>query len=124
MTDEKRDEMPRPTIDELALMASKGIHPPQALTAYEWLFWYECRDIYQDWRNKTGDPDRLKARKEEAVVRYEKAKREAAEWAEATERLATVWKSIEAAGIAYRKDRSLDNADRMMNIVYGLLGGD
>lgn len=123
MQNEKNDRADRPTVDELALLASKGTRPPQALTAYEWLFWYECRDIYQDWRNKTGDPDRLKARKEEAVVRYEKAKREKAEISEAANRVAELFKNIEETATAYRKQRSLENADRLMNVVYGLLGG-
>lgn len=123
MQNEKNDRADRPTVDELALLASKGTRPAQALTAYEWLFWYECRDIYQDWRNKTGDPDRLKARKEEAVVRYEKAKREKAEISEAANRVADLFRNIEETATAYRKQRSLENADRLMNVVYGLLGG-
>lgn len=123
MQNEKNDRADRPTVDELALLASKGTRPTQALTAYEWLFWYECRDIYQDWRNKTGDPDRLKARKEEAVVRYEKAKREKAEISEAAARVAELFRNIEETATAYRKQRSLENADRLMNVVYGLLGG-
>ena len=123
MQNEKNDRADRPTVDELALLASKGTRPTQALTAYEWLFWYECQDIYQDWRNKTGDPDRLKARKEEAVVRYEKAKREKAEISEAAARVAELFKNIEETATAYRKQRSLENADRLMNVVYGLLGG-
>lgn len=113
----------RPDLKELAAYANRGERPAYPLTAYEWLFWYECRDIYQDWRNKTGDPDRLKARKEEAVVRYEKAKRENAEISEAARRVAELFKNIEETATAYRKQRSLENADRLMNVVYGLLGG-
>jgi hypothetical protein len=57
------------------------------------------------------------------VVRYEKAKREKAEISNAASRVAELFKNIEETATAYRKQRSLENADRLMNVVYGLLGG-
>ena len=114
----------RPTVQELSSLAAKGARPSEALTSYEWLLWYELRDIYSDWRNKSQDEERLKARKQDAVVRYETQKRKEAQHDDAMRRVAALFQNIEEAGIAYRKDRTLDNADRLMNVVYGLLGGE
>ena len=114
----------RPTVQELSSLAAKGARPSEALTSYEWLLWYELRDIYSDWRNKSQDEERLKARKQDAVVRYETQKRKEAQHDDAMRRVAALFQNIEEVGIAYRKDRTLDNADRLMNVVYGLLGGE
>lgn len=114
----------RPTVQELSSLAAKGARPSEALTSYEWLLWYELRDIYSDWRNKAQDEERLKARKQDAVVRYETQKRKEAQHDDAMRRVAALFQNIEEVGIAYRKDRNLDNADRLMNVVYGLLGGE
>lgn len=114
----------RPTVQELFSLAAKGARPSEALTSYEWLLWYELRDIYSDWRNKAQDEERLKARKQDAVVRYETQKRKEAQHDDAMRRVAALFQNIEEVGIAYRKDRNLDNADRLMNVVYGLLGGE
>lgn len=114
----------RPTVQELSSLAAKGARPSEALTSYEWLLWYELRDIYSDWRNKTQDEERLKARKQDAVVRYEVQKRKEAQHDDAMRRVSKLFQNIEEVGIAYRKDRTLDNADRLMNVIYGLLGGE
>mgnify|MGYP006974614234 CR=1 FL=1 len=114
----------RPTVQELSSLAAKGARPSEALTSYEWLLWYELRDIYSDWWNKAQDEERLKARKQDAVVRYETQKRKEAQHDDAMRRVAALFQNIEEVGIAYRKDRNLDNADRLMNVVYGLLGGE
>ena len=116
-----------PDPKDLAAMAARGERPTQALTAYEWLFWFECRDIYQDWRNKAQDEESLRQRKYEAVQHYEAAKRERQELRDLSARCARLWKNVEDAAIEYRKARDdadrIDAADRMMNVIYGLLGG-
>lgn len=117
-------EKGRPTVQELSSLAAKGVRPKDGLTYYEWLIWYELRDIYSDWKNKTADEDVLKARKEKAVVRFDEMKRKETQHREDCFRIAKLYKKIEAAGIAYRKERTLENADRLMNVVYGLLGGE
>lgn len=117
-------EKSRPTVQELSSLAAKGVRPPQGLAYYEWLLWYELRDIYSDWKNKTSTEEALKARKQEAVSRYDKLRRIERTHSEDMRRVADLFKAIEAVGIDYRKDRTLDNADRLMNVVYGLLGGE
>lgn len=118
----------RPDLKELAAYANRGERPAYPLTAYEWLFWYECRDVYQDWRNKSQDEDKLRERKHAAVQHYERAKREDAELSEVTSRIANFWKKVEEAANDYRLARNdadrLDAADKMMCVVYGLLGGE
>ena len=114
----------RPTVQELSSLAAKGARPSEALTSYEWLLWYELRDIYADWKNKTSTEEALKARKQDAVSRYDKLRRIERTHSEDMRRVADLFKAIEAVGISYRKDRTLDNADRLMNVVYGLLGGE
>ena len=114
----------RPTVQEISSLAAKGQMPAFGMTYYEWLLWYELRDVYDEWRRKTTSEEKLKARKESAVARYDKLKTAEKTHSDDCRRIANLFKDIEEAGIAYRKDRTLDNADRLMNIVYGLLGGD
>lgn len=117
-------EKGRPTVQELSALAAKGVRPKDGLTYYEWLIWYELRDIYSDWKNKTATEETLKARKQAAVSRYDSLRRIERTHSEDMRRVADLFKAIEAVGIAYRKDRTLENADRLMNVVYGLLGGE
>ena len=114
----------RPTVQELSSLAAKGVRPKDGLTYYEWLLWYELRDIYSDWKNKTSTEEALKARKQDAVSRYDKLRRIERTHSEDMRRVADLFKAIEAVGISYRKERTLENADRLMNVVYGLLGGE
>lgn len=114
----------RPTVQEISSLAAKGQMPAFGMTYYEWLLWYELRDVYDEWRRKTTSEDKLKARKESAVARYDKLKTAEKTHSDDCRRIANLFKDIEEAGIAYRKERTLDNADRLMNIVYGLLGGE
>ena len=114
----------RPTVAELSALAAKGQVPAFGLTYYEWLLWYELRDVYADWRAKTTSEDKLKARKEKAVIRYETLKTAEKTHSDDCRRIARLFRDIEEAGIAYRKERTLENADALMNVVYGLLGGE
>ena len=114
----------RPTVQELSSLAAKGQMPAYGMTYYEWLLWYELRDVYDEWRRKTASEEKLKARKESAVARYDKLKTAEKTHSDDCRRIANLFRDIEKAGIAYRTERTLDNADRLMNIVYGLLGGE
>lgn len=124
--EQPREQWEQPTTKTIAALAAKGEKPSFAMTAYEWLFWYECRDIYMDFASRTCDEDVCRDRKYQATVRYEKAKREEAELSELAARCAALWKNIEEAATEYRKARNdgdrIDAADKMMNVVYGLLG--
>ena len=114
----------RPTVQEISSLAAKGQMPAFGMTYYEWLLWYELRDVYDEWRRKTSSEEKLKARKEKAVVRYETLKTAEKTHSDDCRRIANLFRDIEAAGIAYRKERTLENADVLMNVVYGLLGGE
>lgn len=117
----------RLTPKELSVMAYKGIKPTQALTGYEWLYWYTCRDIYADLRSGACDEETCQERKAAANVQYDKTKRETEELSDGIRRVAALWKNIEQAATEYHKARNdgerIDAADKMMNVVYGLLGG-
>ena len=114
----------RPTVAELSALAAKGQVPAFGLTYYEWLLWYELRDVYDEWRRKTTSEEKLKARKEKAVVRYEQLKTAEKTHSDDCRRIAQFFRDLEEVGIAYRKERTLANADTLMNVVYGLLGGE
>ena len=125
--EQREQAQERPDAKAIAALAARGEKPSFGMTSYEWLFWYECRDIYMDYQSRTADLDACTARKYEATARYEKAKRETAELSEMGRRVAALWKNIEEAATEYRKARNdgdrIDAADKMMNVVYGLLGG-
>lgn len=114
----------RPTVQELSALAAKGQMPAFGMTYYEWLLWYELRDVYADWRAKTASEEKLKARKESAVARYDKLKTAEKTHSDDCRRIAALFQSLEEVSTAYRKDRTLENADALMNVVYGLLGGE
>ena len=114
----------RPTVQDLSSLAAKGAFPAYGMTYYEWLLWFELRDVYADWRQKAETEEKLKARKENAVARYEKLKASEKQHSDDCRRIGVFFQEVEAAAIAYRKERNLDAADHLMNIVYGLLGGE
>ena len=123
MSDTEYNHENRPSVEELSKLAAKGKKPDYPLTAAEWLLWYELRDIYSDLRAGTYDPDRLKERKEKAVLRFDSMTKKDREFRDAAFRMAETWKAVEETAAEYRKHPSMETADAMMNVIYGLLGG-
>ena len=125
--EQREQAQERPDAKAIAALAARGEKPSFGMTSYEWLFWYECRDIYMDYQSRTADLDTGTERKNQATARYEKAKREADELRDLSFRCAALWKNIEEAATEDRQARNdgdrIDAADKMMNVVYGLLGG-
>ena len=114
----------RPTVQEISSLAARAQMPAFGMTYYEWLLWYELRDVYADWRQKAETEEKLKTRKENAVARFEKLKATEKQHSDDCRRIARFFQEVEDAGITYRKERTMENADALMNIVYGLLGGE
>lgn len=114
----------RPTVQELSALAARGDRPDYPLTDAERLLWYELREVYRDWRKDASDLSGLKSRKEDAIVCYDKMVREAKQHTEDCARIAKLFKALDLAASDYQKNPAMETADRVMNIVYGLLGGE
>lgn len=108
------------TIDQISKLAAQNIVPSEKLPLAEMLLWYRLRDIYKSFADKTISKERAAEQKQKAVKLY--GEDSAAE--KETERYmayhAELWRSIEAAANAYTKEKTIENADKFMEAVYGV----
>lgn len=111
----------RPTTDQIAACAARGRMPDAALTAYEWLLWYELRDVYNDFRSGAATKEDGEKRKQNAINRFDRLTAKDEEDRKTVFRCAELWRKMESAAAEYRKAPSLETADKVMNIIYGIL---
>ena len=107
------------TSEEISKYAYRAIKPPNTTELDEWLY-YTLRDNYQSYRDGTIDKQDAADHKQSAIRRYEQLQ----SWRVMADGIVTqhanMWKDIESAATAYHSERTLDNADRFVNAVYGL----
>ena len=111
----------RPTTDQIAACAARGRMPDAPLTDYERLLWYELRDVYNDFRSGTATKEEGEQRKQNAINRFDHLTGQAEEDRKTVFRCAELWRKVEEAASEYRKAPSLETADRVMNVIYGIL---
>ena len=103
------------TLDEIQVAAYDFKRIPDSdLPAAECLLWYMLRDIYDRYRNGLITQAEGEAEKQKAMQRY-KENRSALESAEAFIRFnAKMWQVTEQARSNYRINRTLENADALV----------
>ena len=103
------------TLDEIQV-AAFDFHriPDSDLPAAECLLWYMLRDIYDRYRNNVITQSEGELEKQKALQRY-KENKASMESAEAFLRFnAKMWQVTEQARSKYRLDRTLENADALV----------
>lgn len=101
--------------------ARRGSEMPDGLPPEEQAAYQAMRNLYAAYR--TGRVSDLQAMKEKKKIAG--AWRRAREQREFSNRMTAhtvnMWKKIEAAAADYRKNRTLETADRLFREIYGLL---
>ena len=106
---------------EISAYAAKNEMPDSGMTYIDWLLWYMLRDIYREYSAGELTKEQGAERKRQAMEIYQRECELNARYRELCSRVSELWKRLEEASSAYRKDRTLENADKMMEIVYGFV---
>lgn len=106
------------TEDELSKAAMTEKSPDSALP-YDWLAWYQLRDVYRDF--KAGKITKEQGESAKASIfrgRQKEIDRNRMQQ-DAEQHLAKFWADIHAAANAYAKDPTIEHADKFFETVYG-----
>lgn len=108
------------TVDEIAKLAAQKIVPTEKLSLAETLLWYRLRDLYQNFSQGSISKENAAVEKQKIVKQYsaEKQTQESAERYIAYH--AKLWRNIEVAHMAYRQNKTIENADKFIEAVYGV----
>lgn len=106
---------------EVSTLAARNEMPDKPMSYVNWLLWYMLRDIYNEFTAGTLTKEQGAARKKQAMDIYEKECEYLCRTMATCDRMAALWRGIESASTAYRKERSLENADKLMEVVYGFV---
>lgn len=106
---------------EVSTLAARNEMPDKPMSYVNWLLWYMLRDIYNEFTAGTLTKEQGAARKKQAIDIYNDECEYLGRMMEMYDRMAELWKGIEAEASAYRKDRTLENADALMKVVYGFI---
>lgn len=106
--------------DEILRRARQDVDLPDTASAADRALHAAVRLLY--WQHKAGylSAEEGKRLKQRAIVRY-RDDIKTQEWATQQQLyIAELWKRIENAANKYRKSRTLENADKLMEALYGM----
>lgn len=109
------------TFDDISKLAAKNERPDSGMTYIDYLAWYILRDIYRDFKAGLIDRERGEERKRDALSIWECETQKVAQHRDDIFRVAELWKRVESAANAYRLDRTLDNADKLIYAIYRVM---
>ena len=111
------------TPDEISALAAQDEKPDADMTTVDWLLWYMLRDVYRDFKHGHITKEQGAERKRQALDIWERQTDRYHADRDLINRVVQLWKTVEAAASTYRKDRTLENADKVMEAIYGMRGG-
>ena len=82
--------------------------------------WFSLRDIYRQYRSGEISKEEGEKRKNRALRQHEHDSGCLTSAERILKNNARMWMEIELSGSAYALDRTLENADRFINAVYGV----
>ena len=85
----------------------------------KWLF-YALKELYSNYRQKLISKAEGERTKKEILRQYEEEKEKATRATKYADKAAKMWREIEAAGSAYRKEPTIEHADAFLEAVYGV----
>lgn len=108
------------TFQELEEAASQNQTMPRGLDAFEQAAYLSLRCLYSHYRH--GEISKEAAMREKKAIRlaHEERVRVDAVRSDLSKHCADLWKAVEGFTSDYRKERSLENADRVMEAIYGV----
>jgi len=108
------------TVDKIAKLAAQNIVPSEKLSLAETLLWYRLRDLYRNFSQGSIRKENATVEKQKIIKQYnaEKNTEETAERYIAYH--AELWRNIECAAMAYKESKTIENADKFVESVYGV----
>lgn len=106
--------------DQISQLAAKQEMPADGMTCTDWLLWYMLRDIYRDFKAGRLDAEKGAERKKHSLSIWEKETFRARQLNELADSAGKLWKRIEMYADTYRLNRTLQNADRLIEAIYGV----
>lgn len=108
------------TADQISQLAAKQEMPEDGMTCTDWLLWYMLRDIYRDFKAGRLDAEKGAERKQHSLSIWEKESFRVRQLNELADSAGKMWKRVEMAANAYRLDRTLQNADKLIEAIYNV----
>lgn len=109
------------TLQDLKIAAYNGIAPSEPLCCPERAFFLQAKEIYAQYHNKRITQAESAEAMRQAIQEYNRDMTERQNGIDALHRIAGLYKEVELMATAYRKDRTLVNADKLMEAMYGLI---
>ena len=107
------------TIDEIMVAAYNFEQiPDYDLPAADCLLWYMLRDLYDRYKNKIITEQQGKDEKDKILRIYHNNVSDVEMAKKILLHNAEMWKNIEIASDNYRCNRTLDNADKVLEAIY------
>lgn len=101
-------------------LAMRGDSMPAGLCAADQVCFQGLSFLYARFRAGIIDKESASAEKKLIVMRCEEAKKAAAFGEKCSEHAVKLWRDVEQAASAYQKDRTLENADKLITAIYGV----
>ena len=108
------------TLQDLKLAAYNGITPPEPLSCPERAFFLQAKEIYAQFHDKRITQSESAEAMRQAIQDYKRDMVERQNGIDALYRIADLYKQLELAATAYAKDRTLENADKLLEAIYGV----
>lgn len=104
---------------EFERAAMRGGEMPDGLTRKEQDLFLALRELYHQCHVGVITREIGVADKKKMVQSFEREEKTETFHAELAKHCAELWKNVECAASDYRKERTLENADRIMAAIYG-----
>lgn len=108
------------SIDDIVLAAYNGTLPNGVMRLPERLLYQTVKCISLLYKTEQLTKDKASDLKANAISDYRADKTEYENGQNSMRRMAVLFKDVELATTAYRKNRTLENADKVMEILYGI----
>ncbi len=108
------------TLDRIAKLAAQDIVPTEQLSLAESLLWYRLRDLYRKFKQGSISKERAAAEKQKAIAQYKSDAELFGFYETYVSKSAKLWRNIESAATAYRNNKTIENADKFVEAVYGV----
>lgn len=108
------------TLQDLKICAYNGITPPEPLSCPERAFFLQAKEIYAQYHDKRITQTESAEAMRQAIQDYNRDVTERQNGIDALYRIAGLYKEVELVATAYAKDRTLENADKLWETVYGV----
>ena len=108
------------TVDEIAKLAAQNIVPSEKLSLAETLLWYRLRDLYRNFAQGSISKENAAVEKQKIVKQYNADSALFGFYDSYVSKSAQMWRNIEVAATAYRTNKTIENADKFVEAVYGV----